>query len=249
MSPLRALVFDLGHTLWDYAPTEHARHLTVLRLHERLEASLDGAVPPPAVLDRALAERTGRWLASWDGDELEQPPSEQLVREVLEPIDVAPPDELLRDLTAIIFGVERDLMVVEPDTLAAIAGLHERGLAMGCVTNTILLEEGILDLLRRLGLLRYLRSVVVSSAMRYRKPHPSLFLRALEELDVAPEDALFVGDRLVDDVSGAQAVGMRALLTHQYRQEPVEDSPVTPDGVLQRLGELPQALERIGARL
>ena len=119
---------------------------------------------------------------------------------------------------------------------------------MGCVTNTILLEEGILDALRRLGLLRYFRSVVVSSAMSYRKPHGSLFLRALEELDVAPEEALFVGDRLVDDVSGAQSVGMRAFLTHQYRQEPVEDSPVRPDGVLLRLGQLSQALERLEAQ-
>ena len=243
MAPLRAIIFDLGHTIWDYAPREDSRRLNVLRLHRRLESSLQGAVPPPATLDRALADGVGRWLKSWDGDELEQPPSEELVRDALAGLHVTPPEELLRDLTVIFFGSEVDMPVIEPDTLAAIAGLDEGGLVMGCVTNTILLEEGILDALRRLGLLRYLRSVVVSSAMGYRKPHESLFLRALQELDVVPEEALFVGDRLVDDVSGAQRVGMRAFLTHQYRQEPVEASPVTPDGVLQRLGQLPQALE------
>lgn len=249
MPPLRAVIFDLGHTIWDYAPREESRRLNVLRLHKRLESSLGDATPAPAALDRALADGIGRWMRSWDGDELEQPPSEQLVREALGTIDLTPPDELLRELTTIFFGTELDMPVVEPDTLAAIAELDKSGLRLGCVTNTILLEEGILDALRRLGLLRYLRSVVVSSAMSYRKPHASLFLRALEELNVSPEEALFVGDRLVDDVRGAQSVGMRAFLTHQYRQEPVESSPVRPDGVLQRLGQLPRALERIEAEL
>jgi putative hydrolase of the HAD superfamily len=155
------------------------------------------------------------------------------------------PDDLLPTLTAVMFGAGADMPVLEPDTLAAIGSLQQRGLAMGCVTNTILLEEGIVDPLRRLGLLRYLRSSVVSSAMGYRKPHASLFLRALEELGVAPHEALFVGDRLVDDVSGAQAVGMRAVLTHQYRQEPLGSAPATPDAVIERLSELPEALDRI----
>ena len=81
--------------------------------------------------------------------------------------------------------------------------------------------------------------------MGYRKPHASLFLRALEELGVAPHEALFVGDRLVDDVGGAQGVGMHAVLTHQYRQEQLGSAAVTPDAVIQRLSELPEALERI----
>ena len=36
-----------------------------------------------------------------------------------------------------------------------------------------------------------------------RKPHPAIFERALEALEVEPEQALFVGDRLYEDVRGA----------------------------------------------
>lgn len=237
---MRAVIFDLGHTVWDFAPSEASRRLNVLRLHARVEEAM-GDVPPPATLDRSMLEASGRWFREWydDPTQLEQPPSQSIIAEALGMLGLRPADGLLNELTSIIFGSEVDMPVIEPDTLLAISTLHQRGFAMGCVTNTVLLEEGIVDALVRLGLPLYFRSVVVSSAMGYRKPHSSLFLRALDELDVPAEEALFVGDRLVDDVGGAQAVGMRAVLTHQYRQEPLDSAPVKPDAVIQRLGDLP----------
>lgn len=240
MTVLRAVIFDLGHTVWDFAPSEASRRLNVLRLHGRLEDAM-GDVPPPAALDKAMLEASARWFREWydDPTRLVQPPSRNIIAEALGTLDLRPAGGVLDELTSIIFGAEVDMPVIEPDTLLAISTLDQRGFAMGCVTNTVLLEEGIVDALVRLGLPRYFRSVVVSSAMGYRKPHSSLFLRALEELDVPAEEALFVGDRLVDDVGGAQAVGMRAVLTHQYRQEPLDGASVKPDAVIQRLGELP----------
>ncbi len=248
MAIIRAVIFDLGHTLWDFAPTEATRRLNIVRLHRRLEAALDGRAPPPAALDGALGATVARWLGQWNGDRLEQPPTEMLVAEALGGLGIAPADGLLRELAAILFGRELDVPVVEPDTLAALGTLEERGLAMGCVTNTITLEEGIRDIIVRLGLRRYLRSMVASSAMGFRKPHPSLFLRALAELDAPPQEAVFVGDRLVDDIAGAQAVGMRAVLTQQYRHEQPDPSTATPDATIRRLGEVPQAIERLAGR-
>lgn len=248
MRPVRAVILDLGHTLWDFAPTEHARRLNVLRLHGRLEAALGDGAPPPASLDQALSATIARWMEEWDGDVLEQRPSERVVSEALATLDLAPSDDIIDDLTRLFFGREVDMPVIEPDGMAAIAFLHRRGLALGCVTNTILLEEAVIDALRRLGLLAYLRSVVVSSAMGYRKPHPSLFLSALDELGVEAGDAVFVGDRLVDDIGGARAVGMRTILTHQYRREPLDGSAAAPDAVIRRLGELPLAVKQIEAQ-
>jgi len=242
MPAVRAVVFDLGHTLWDFAPAKDARSLGVLRFHALLEEALGESVPPPRKLDRALGLALDRWMEDWSSDRLEQPPTECLVREALELAGLAAPEALIGRLTTTIFGEDIEMPVVEPDTLAAIASLHGRGVTMGCVTNTVLLEEGIVQTLRRLGLVRYLDSIVVSSAMSYRKPHASLFQRALDELGTVPREAVFVGDRLVDDVGGAQAVGMRGVLTHQYRQEPLDSAPVAPDAVIRRLSELPAAI-------
>lgn len=247
MTQIRAVIFDLGHTVWDFAPRENVRRLNALRLHLRLRETLEGAVPSPSALDKALIVAIAGWMKSWEGDSLEQPPSEELVREALGHVDLSITEPLLGELTALLFGREVDVPVIEPDTLAALDRLDRRGIAMGCVTNTILLEEAIAELLAKLGLRRYLQSYIVSSNTDYRKPHPSLFLRALDELGVPPEEALFVGDRLVDDIGGAQGVGMRAVLTHQYRQEPLEGAASAPDAVVRRLGELPDVIEQMEA--
>ena len=64
--------------------------------------------------------------------------------------------------------------------------------------------------------LRHFISVAVSSADHgYMKPHPSIFLSALGGLDVAPRDAVMVGDSLRHDVEGALNIGMRAVWLHR----------------------------------
>lgn len=44
------------------------------------------------------------------------------------------------------------------------------------------------------------------------KPHASIFRAVLELLEVPPAEALMVGDTVADDVEGARAIGMRAVL-------------------------------------
>ncbi len=239
------MIFDLGHTVWDFAPRENVWKLNILRLHEQLLAWGNGDIPNPKTLGRALTETIARWMRVWDTDTLEQPPTEVLVTEALADVDLAPPSDVIADLTTLLFGQELDMPHVSPDSVAMFGLLDSSGIAMACVSNTILLEEGINDALMRLGLLRYFRSVVASSSMGYKKPHASLFQRALDELEIEPEEALFIGDRLVDDVSGAQALGMRAVLTHQFRQEPLDNTNVKPDAVIRRLAELPAVIAAI----
>jgi putative hydrolase of the HAD superfamily len=244
--PVRAVIFDLGHTVWDFAPSIHGRRLAVLRLYETL-ASHGYDDITPAALDDALNAAAQRWFEEWysNPELLEQPPSETLISDGLARLDVVVPEELQHDLAATLFAAELDIPVVEPDTLAALATLDARGMVMGCVTNTITLHEGIEDALRRLGLHRYFRVAVSSSGAGYRKPHESLFRCALDALGVRASDAVFVGDRLFDDISGAHAAGMRTVLTRQYRQEPLDVAAVRPDAVISRLAELPAVIERL----
>lgn len=244
---IRAVIFDLGHTVWDFAPTIESRRYMVLRLHAALEAALGEGAPLPGVLDRALHDAVQEWLDRWNSEfeDLEQPPSASLVAGMLRALGLPERNGLVEELTEVAFGREPEMPRVEPDSLTAIALLDAGGIAMGCVTNTISLDAGIHDALERLGLKRYFRSVVVSSSAGYRKPHESLFRRALDELAFAPQEAVFVGDRLFDDVSGAKRAGMRAVLTHQYRREPLDGATVRPDAVIQRLEALPAVIEQM----
>ena len=68
----------------------------------------------------------------------------------------------------------------------------------------------------------------------------SAFRQILDALDVHPEEAVYVGDRLWDDIHGAQQVGMRAIwIPHSAipeQQLPEGGVPdVRPDAVAERL--------------
>jgi putative hydrolase of the HAD superfamily len=72
--------------------------------------------------------------------------------------------------------------------------------------------------------------------MPYQKPHPTAFETALRALGVeVPDTAVFVGDRLWDDVFGAQRAGLRAVLR---RNPHVSAYDVEPDAVIDALPEL-----------
>ena len=55
-------------------------------------------------------------------------------------------------------------------------------------------------------------AVIGSKAHGRTKPHPSIFVAALEALDATPEEAAMVGDSYEDDIEGARSLGMRAIL-------------------------------------
>ncbi|MEO9255312.1 MAG: HAD hydrolase-like protein, partial [Tepidiformaceae bacterium] len=67
---------------------------------------------------------------------------------------------------------------------------------------------------------------------------------ALRRLSIEPGEAVFVGDRVREDVLGPQAVGITAVLTHEFRQE--DPSAATPLGVIQSLSDLESLLPKPG---
>ena len=75
-------------------------------------------------------------------------------------------------------------MICHEGTIEAVPGLAADGYALGCVTNTLADEAGIRRMLREWECESLMRSVVVSTEMGYRKPHPSLFRAALADLGI-----------------------------------------------------------------
>lgn len=75
-----------------------------------------------------------------------------------------------------------------------------------------------------------------SKAHGRAKPHASIFERALEALEVTAGEAVMVGDSYRDDIEGARAIGMRAILLDREELYPSEDDRITD------LFQLPAAL-------
>jgi putative hydrolase of the HAD superfamily len=119
-----------------------------------------------------------------------------------------------------------------------LAELRSRGLKLGCVTNRPYSGPQFHDEVDGYGIRDYFDVFSISCDVGYMKPHPEIFRHALEAIDVAPEDAVMVGDSLRADVQGAQRLGMTAVWRrHDAIDEDIDD--VVPDFVIHDLSELP----------
>ena len=90
-------------------------------------------------------------------------------------------------------------------------GLRGRGIRVGVLSNTIWSRAYHRELFERDGVLDLLDGDVYSSEIHCVKPHPDAFRAACDAVGVAPETAVYVGDRLSEDVHGPQQIGMRAI--------------------------------------
>ena len=96
-----------------------------------------------------------------------------------------------------------------PDAAPALAELRELGLKLVCVSNW---DVSLPEVLARCGLDGALDGVVTSAQVGVRKPNPAIFAPALELAGCAPGEALYVGDTPAEDLAGASAAGIPALL-------------------------------------
>lgn len=122
--------------------------------------------------------------------------------------------------------------------------LRRDGYRLGVISNTVQPAPFMAASLARRGLAPYFAVQVYSSQEGVAKPHPAIFRRALEALDVAAADAVYVGDRLVADVGGAQAAGLRGILIevdHRAEQHPT----IIPEARIRDLTELPAVLKTL----
>lgn len=93
------------------------------------------------------------------------------------------------------------------DALRTLRAVREAGLMLALISNTSRdLDEFVLhhDI--------DVDAVITSRLHGKMKPHPTIFRSVLKLLEVEPEEALMVGDSLSDDIDGARALGMPAVL-------------------------------------
>ena len=130
----------------------------------------------------------------------------------------------------------------------ALAELRNMGLRLGCVSNAFMAADPLDRIMTEKGLGEYLELTVSSCELGFRKPHSAIYEAALQGLAVSAEETVFVGDRLDADVEGPAALGMRTVLTQQYRDENPEGAKVAPDGVIQHLRQLPTLLQELSRK-
>ncbi len=119
------------------------------------------------------------------------------------------------------WGVSANFELFE-DVLPVLEELRRAELRIALVSN------GIRDLTQFVAHHRLDVDAIVDSRSHGRvKPHPTIFQAALAALGVAPEEAVMVGDSLEEDIEGALALGMRAILIDREERQPDVDERLT----------------------
>lgn len=101
-----------------------------------------------------------------------------------------------------------------PDAAPALATWRARGRRLVVVSNW---DVSLHDVLARVGLAASLDGVVTSAEAGSRKPAPQIFARALELAGAGASEAIHVGDSIEEDVAGARAAGIEAVLLRRGR--------------------------------
>jgi putative hydrolase of the HAD superfamily len=108
-----------------------------------------------------------------------------------------------------------------PDAPPALRALRARGLRIVVASNW---DYSLREVLAGAGLAPLVDAVVTSAEAGARKPDPALFAAALRAAGSDPDGALHAGDSLANDVEGARAAGIRAVLVDR-----AGDSGAPPD--------------------
>jgi putative hydrolase of the HAD superfamily len=238
----RAVVFDLGGTLVEWpdweggAPAKWGYAYDTVRAAWDISATREEFVAAMRAAEKAHWERVDR--DHWSG-----PPTE-LVGDGFRRLDLRVDD---RALVAALDGYARAVAgwcTVFADTRDTLATLRERGYRLGLLSNTWWAAAWHNADLAAHGLAGMLDELVYTSDLPHSKPHASVFREVASRLGVVPEACVMIGDRQIDDVAGARAVGMRAIWRRNGSGFPVSD--VAPDATVDALAELPGLLRSWG---
>jgi putative hydrolase of the HAD superfamily len=245
-APIEAVLLDYGHTLIYFDERPHSALLGAYENVNRLLAdTLEGEVPAAQVMIEKVSQRVDAEIQrDYEAGREEEVEIAAIYDAALRDIGLELEPALIERVMELEQQGWLNSVHIGPDVVATLEELRRRGLRLGIVSNAAYLPRLMNAQLAALGLARYFAGVTFSSEIGVRKPHPAIYADALAKVGADPSKTVFVGDRVREDVQGPKALGMRAVLTREWRQE---DDPGVADFVIARLGELPTVLDRLAA--
>jgi REG-2-like HAD superfamily hydrolase len=122
------------------------------------------------------------------------------------------------------------------DVTPCLSRLRAAGLKIGLVSNT---NRNLADVLEHFALNEFVDAAVTSVEVGEMKPSPLIFATALAALGEPAVNVVMVGDSLEDDVRGALACGLSAVLIDRGGRAP----SVAGQAKILSLAELPALLQ------
>jgi putative hydrolase of the HAD superfamily len=218
---IKAVLFDWGNTLarWEFDPA------TYLEGHTRGLAAYGPGAPGQEAFTAAFGTDVLPRLLGPGEDEIDYAHEVAAVLASLEADGDAGAVERFVVAENLVWRPRHPL---EPSVLELLDGLRDRGVKVGLVSNLFDPPQLMRELFAEIGLLPRLDALAVSAEVGKRKPSAAIFEAALRQLEVDAAEAAMVGDRLREDIRGAQAVGMMAIQATWFAED--DSGAAVPDG-------------------
>jgi HAD superfamily hydrolase (TIGR01549 family) len=243
---LKAILFDLGDTLFDTKPS---RLWTVFKAggllgYEYLQSL---GVKLPSFGKYYAAHRQAvqfEFIKSrLNGGEVS---CGHLLRKLCADFNIMLNEDQLLELAWHWYSPNLKHNKVDPYVRPILSEIRDMGIALAIVSNTFV-PGSVLDRhLEMEGLLEFFPCRVYSSELGYRKPNSKIFLHTLDLMKVGAKEAVFVGDNIHNDIRGAQRVGMLAILRDPKSQTRTHWKA---EHLIRNLKELKQILPILNATL
>lgn len=216
----RAVLFDYGLTLVTFR-YPRAELLAVL---ERVRPWLGPGAPPAEALMSDVLETLEADLEALGEDEVDYL---DLYDRAWRRAGLTVPRTTLWRILDLEQRCWDETLELAPGVLQTLDELRARHIKTAIASNAPFPPPMMHRQVRHHGLAQRVDAVVFSSEIGRRKPAPELYRAGLQRLEVAAGDAIYVGDRLLEDYEGPRRIGMRAVLcTALARTRPPADVPV-----------------------
>ena len=236
---MRAVLFDFGGTLYDYRSLEPGDRECMLAL-----VKWAGLEVGPDAVRLAYRDSMRKVFRSYlpRGYYLHRDLFRDAAAGMLENLGAEPKQDLLDRYRALQWELHRRDFALREGVIETLKELRRRGLHVGLVSNID--DDQLNHLMELAGLADLFDSMLSSEQAGSCKPDPAIFGEAVRRAGCDPDQALFVGDTLAQDVAGANRAGLRSvLLWHRDDRPPSPEPGAEPRHVIR---SIPDVLDLVG---
>ena len=129
---------------------------------------------------------------------------------------------------------------IYPEVPDVLRELKVRGYELGVISN---FDTRFFKIFRELNLDQYFDSITISSLAGSAKPSPKIFKYALDQHALDPDEAIYIGDSIKEDMEGARQAKILGILVDREKGD--DDGK---NNVIKHLNQVPEILEKIKSR-
>lgn len=149
-------------------------------------------------------------------------------------------DEVIAETARMEVDIPPDLIPGCAETLAELAARYRLAIVSDAIVTP---GRELRRLLENHGILSAFSAFAFSDEVGHSKPHASMFETALSGLNLEPHEVVHIGDRDHNDIKGAQAHGMKAILFTATRA--VDRETTSADAIADSYEALPAIIDQL----